>query len=80
MIRKAFCEIPIPETWVRDYQRRTSEQELLVSRASQIREKLLLLKSSMNALFADKHFLTLLRAEDLQQVPDGLTSDGIELR
>jgi ParB family transcriptional regulator, chromosome partitioning protein len=61
---------------VREYQRRTREQQELVKRASRIREKLLLLKSAMKTLLADEHFLTLLRAEDLQDVPDELACDG----
>jgi ParB family transcriptional regulator, chromosome partitioning protein len=61
---------------VREYQRRTREQQELVKRASRIREKLLLLKSAMKTLLADEHFLMLLRAEDLQDVPDELACDG----
>jgi ParB family chromosome partitioning protein len=61
---------------VREYQRRTREQEALVKRASRIREKLLLLKSAMKTLLADEHFLTLLRAEALQEIPEQLACDG----
>lgn len=57
---------------VKEYQRRTREQQALVNRAARTREKLLLLKSAMRTLFADEHFLTLLRAEDLQEIPDEL--------
>lgn len=65
---------------VKEYQRRTSEQQALVKRATRTRERLLLLKSAMKTLFADEHFLTLLRAEGLQQIPDELACDGVLLK
>ena len=61
---------------VREYQRRIREQQEFVKRASRIREKLLLLKSAMKTLLADEHFLTLLRDEDLHEIPDELACDG----
>lgn len=61
---------------VREYQRRIREQEDFVKRASRIREKLLLLKTAMKTLFGDEHFLTLLRAEELQEIPHQLACDG----
>jgi ParB family chromosome partitioning protein len=65
---------------VREYQQRTREQQALVKRATRTREKLLLLKSAMKTLFADEHFLTLLRAESLQEIPDALACDGVLLK
>lgn len=64
---------------VKEYERRTREQQAFVKRASRTQEKLLLLKSAMKTLFADKHFLTLLRAENLQEIPDELACDGVLL-
>jgi ParB family transcriptional regulator, chromosome partitioning protein len=65
---------------VREYQRRTREQQALVKRASRTREKLLLLKSAMKTILQDEHFLTLLRAEALQEIPDELACDGAFLK
>jgi ParB family transcriptional regulator, chromosome partitioning protein len=67
-------------TLVKEFQRRTREQQALVKRAAHTREKLLLLKSAMKALFADEHFLTLLRAEGFQEVPDELACEGVLLK
>ena len=61
---------------VREYQRRLREQQEFVKRASRIQEKLLLLKSAMKTLLLDKHFLTLLRAEELQDIPHEFACDG----
>lgn len=65
---------------VREYERRTREQQILVKRASRTREKLLLLKSAMKTLLTDESFVTLLRAEELQEVPNELICDGALLR
>ena len=65
---------------VKEYQRRTREQQALLKRATRTREKLLLLKSAMKTLIADEHFLTLLRAENLQEIPDELACDGVLLK
>jgi ParB family chromosome partitioning protein len=63
------------EALVREYQLRTREQQALVKRASRTREKLLLLKSVMRTLLADENFVTLLRAEQLQGVPEQLIAE-----
>jgi ParB family chromosome partitioning protein len=63
------------EALVREYQQRTREQQALVKRAAQTREKLLLLRSAVKKLLADEHFVTLLRAEQLQDVPEQLISE-----
>jgi ParB family chromosome partitioning protein len=62
------------EELVKEYQRRTREQQALVKRAALIRERLVLLKSAMKTLLDDEHFVTLLRAEQLHQVPEQLVS------
>jgi ParB family chromosome partitioning protein len=62
------------EELVKEYQRRTREQQALVKRAAVIRERLVLLKSAMKTLLDDEHFVTLLRAEQLHQVPEQLVS------
>ena len=63
---------------VREYQRRSREQQALINRASQTRDKLLLMKSAMKTLLTDSEFVALLRAENLQQIPAELACDGDE--
>jgi len=63
-------------TLVKEYQRRIREQQALVKRASRIREKLLLMKTAIKTLLLDEHFVTLLRVEDLQNIPNELANDG----
>jgi ParB family chromosome partitioning protein len=63
------------EALVREYQQRTREQQALVKRAALIREKLLLLKTAMRTLLADELFVTLLRAEQLQDMPEQLMGE-----
>jgi ParB family chromosome partitioning protein len=57
---------------VREYQQRTREQRNLVRKANATKERLLLLTSALRSLFADEHFITLLRAESLSDIPQQL--------
>jgi ParB family chromosome partitioning protein len=57
---------------VREYQQRTREQRNLVRKANATKEHLLLLTSALRSLFADEHFITLLRAENLSDLPQQL--------
>jgi ParB family chromosome partitioning protein len=61
---------------VREYQLRTREQQTLVKRAAMMKENLVLLKSAMRRLRADEHFCTLLRAEQLHDIPHQLVEDA----
>lgn len=54
---------------VRMYQRHTAQQRALVHRSAVIRERLAILVSCFQQLFADDHFLTLLRAEGFRDMP-----------
>jgi ParB family chromosome partitioning protein len=63
------------EALVREYQQRTREQQALVKRAAQIREKLVLLKSAMRTLLADELFVALLQVEQLQDMPEQLVGE-----
>lgn len=63
------------EELVKEYQRRTREQQILVKRAAQVRERLALLKSAMRTLLEDEHFVDLLRAEQLQDIPEQLVGE-----
>ncbi len=57
---------------VHEYQQRTREQRNLIKKASATKESLLLLTSALRSLFADEHFVTLLRAENLSDIPQQL--------
>ena len=48
------------------------EQKTLVKKAGATRDRLLLLVSALRQLLADEHFLTLLRAEQLTDMPEQL--------
>jgi ParB family chromosome partitioning protein len=56
------------------YEQRTRDQQALVKRAALTREKLVLLKSAVKKLLTDEHFVTLLRAEQLQDMPEHLAN------
>ena len=57
---------------VHEYQQRTREQRNLVKKANATKERLILLTSALRSLFADEHFVTLLRAENLSDIPQQL--------
>lgn len=57
---------------VREYQRQIRDQKNLVKKASETRDHLLLLVSALRQLLADEHFVTLLRAEQLTDMPEQL--------
>ena len=57
---------------IRAYQKETERQKLLIKRATLAQGRLLFATSAMKRLFADDHFLTLLRAEGLDTLPSPL--------
>jgi ParB family chromosome partitioning protein len=57
---------------VREYQRQIREQKILVRKANSTKEQLLLLVSALRQVLADAHFVTLLQAEDLADMPEQL--------
>jgi ParB family chromosome partitioning protein len=57
---------------VREYQRQIRDQKNLIRKASATRDRLLLLVSAFRQLIADDHFVTLLRAEQLTDMPEQL--------
>jgi ParB family chromosome partitioning protein len=57
---------------VKIYKDRIFEQQKLVSRADRIREQLLVVASAMRLLFADEDFRTVLKAENLLDMPEQL--------
>ena len=60
------------ESLIRSYQRETERQKLLIKRASLARSRLLFVTNAMRRLLTDEHFVTLLRAEGLNSIPQAL--------
>ena len=60
------------ESLIRSYQRETERQKLLIKRASLARSRLLFVTNAMRRLLGDEHFVTLLRAEGLNSIPQAL--------
>jgi len=54
---------------VRTYQREVERQRKMVLKAEHAHQRLLLVVQGLKKLFADEHFVTLLRAEGLEDVP-----------
>ncbi len=59
---------------VREYKDRMREQRHLVQKANLTKERLLLLTSAIRRLMQDEHFTTLLRAENLVDMPEQLAA------
>lgn len=57
------------ESLVRAYRRETERQKLLVKKANVSQSRLLFVINALRRLFADEHFVTLLRAEALLTLP-----------
>jgi ParB family transcriptional regulator, chromosome partitioning protein len=62
------------ETLVREYKDRIREQRQLVKKANRTKEQLLLLITAIRRLLTDDHFMTLLRAEKLSDMPEQLAT------
>jgi len=57
---------------VKEYRKYTQRQRVLLGRANIIHDRYLLIIACMRKLFADDHFVTLLRAEQLADLPESL--------
>jgi ParB family chromosome partitioning protein len=60
------------ETLVRAYRKETERQQLLAKKAAIAQSRLLFVVNALRRLFADEHFVTLLRAERLITLPTPL--------
>jgi ParB family chromosome partitioning protein len=60
------------ETLVRAYRKETERQQLLAKKATITQSRLLFVVNALRRLFADEHFVTLLRAERLITLPTPL--------
>lgn len=58
-----------PDALVRAYEAEADRQRLIVKRAEVTRNRLLFLVTALRTLYADAHFVTLLRAESLDTLP-----------
>jgi ParB family chromosome partitioning protein len=58
---------------VREYEEHTRRQRSLLRRANIVSGRLAMLKSAMSRLIEDEHFVTLLRAESLDKMPESLS-------
>lgn len=58
---------------VREYEQHTQRQRSLVRRANIVGGRLAMLRSAISRLSADDHFVTLLRAESLDELPESLS-------
>jgi ParB family transcriptional regulator, chromosome partitioning protein len=57
---------------VREYQYKIRKQKDLIKKANTTKDQLLLLTSAVRKLLSDEHFVTLLRAENLADLPEQL--------
>ncbi|HEU5407453.1 MAG TPA: plasmid partitioning protein RepB C-terminal domain-containing protein [Nitrospira sp.] len=57
---------------VREYQHQIREQKNLVKKANAVKDQVLILTTAVKQLLADEHFVTLLRAENLADLPEQL--------
>ena len=64
---------------VKTYQREVERQHKMVLKAEHAQQKLLLVEQGLRTLFSDTHFVTLLRAEGLETLPQYL-AERIELK
>ena len=62
------------EALVREYKDRIREQRQLIKKANFTKERLLLLTTAIRRLMSDEHFVTLLRAENLVNMPEELAT------
>jgi ParB family chromosome partitioning protein len=62
------------EALVREYKDRIREQRQLVKNANFTKDRLLLLTTALRRLMSDEHFVTLLRAENLVNMPEELAT------
>lgn len=60
---------PTKEALVRAYRQETQRQKLLVKKAQLTESRLLVITSALKQLLQDEHFVTLLRAEGLADIP-----------
>ena len=68
--RKSSSRKPVTaKAMVQAYKQETERQRMLIRKADLTESRLLLIINAMKQLFADEHFLTLLRAEGLDTLP-----------
>ena len=58
---------------LRAYKQDTEKKSLMIRKAEVARNKLVFVAQALRTLFADEHFVTLLRAEGLETLPHNLS-------
>jgi ParB family chromosome partitioning protein len=59
---------------LRAYQHDTEKKKLLIRKAELAQSRLIFVAEALRTLFADEHFVTLLRAEGLDSLPRNLAA------
>jgi ParB family chromosome partitioning protein len=67
-------QAPTADSFVNAYRRETERQRALVQKAAIAEERLLFVVTALKALLADEDFTNLLRAEDLDTIPEFLAA------
>lgn len=70
--RKPAKDVPTPQKLLRTYQAEVRRQQFVVQNAKIQENRLLLITQTYKRLLADEHFRTLLRAENIQDIPEAI--------
>ncbi len=62
------------ESLIRAYKDDTDRKRMFVRKAEATKDRLVFVTAALKALFADEHFVTLLRAEGLDTLPRNLAN------
>jgi len=65
---------PTPQKLLRTYQNEVRRQKMIVQNANVQEQRLLLMISALKRFLADEHFRTLLRAENIKDIPEAVAS------
>ncbi|EMD9442907.1 ParB N-terminal domain-containing protein [Burkholderia cepacia] len=72
--RSATRDKPTPQKLLRTYQNEARKQRMIVQNANIQQQRLLLIVSALKKFLADEHFRTLLRAEDIRDIPEAVAT------
>jgi ParB family transcriptional regulator, chromosome partitioning protein len=70
----AAREKTTPQKLLRTYQNEARKQRMIVQNANIQQQRLLLIVSALKKFLSDEHFRTLLRAEDIRDIPEAVAS------
>ncbi|WP_321865373.1 ParB/RepB/Spo0J family partition protein [Paraburkholderia tropica] len=72
--RSSTRDKPTPQKLLRTYQNEARKQRMIVQNANIQQQRLLLIVSALKKFLADEHFRTLLRAEDIRDIPEAVAT------